>query len=142
VFSKEDKANCTLCHLPPVYTDTLFHNVGIGFDRPMPDLGRGKFLADRAQQSGTPDPTAVSFNGAFKTPTLRSITETAPYFHDGRAQTLEEAVDLMLSGGIANPNMDEKLKPRMLTAEERNQLLAFLRSLTPEPRPFERPQLP
>src|SRR5215831_17883534 len=41
VFSDSDKANCTLCHLPPLFTDTLFHNVGIGFDKPMPDLGRG-----------------------------------------------------------------------------------------------------
>src|SRR5262245_30372436 len=46
VFSDTDKANCTLCHVPPLFTDTLFHNVGIGFDKPMPDLGRGKTLAD------------------------------------------------------------------------------------------------
>jgi cytochrome c peroxidase len=142
IFSDSDKANCTLCHLPPLYTDTLFHNTGVGYDKPMPDLGRGKFLSDRAQAAGTTDPTAAPLNGAFKTPTLRSITETAPYFHDGRAATLEEAVDLMLAGGIANPNRDEKLQARMLTPEERTQLLAFLRSLTPESTPFERPTLP
>jgi cytochrome c peroxidase len=142
VFSDSEKANCTLCHLPPLYTDTLFHNVGVGYDKPQPDLGRGKFLADRAQQTGNPDPTAASMNGAFKTPTLRSVTESGPYFHDGRSQTLEEAVDFMLAGGIANPNMDEKLKARKLTPEERTQLLAFLRSLTPESTPFERPVLP
>src|SRR5262249_34756878 len=53
VFSDSDKANCTLCHLPPLLTDTLFHNVGIGFDKPMPDLGRGKILADAAAKNGT-----------------------------------------------------------------------------------------
>jgi cytochrome c peroxidase len=136
VFSNSDKANCTLCHLPPLYTDTLFHNVGIGMDKPMPDMGRGKILADAK------DPDAESMMGAFKTPTLRSITETAPYFHDGRAKTLDDAVDLMLKGGIKNPHLDEKLKPRMISKEERAQLMAFLKSLTPESKPFEKPQVP
>jgi cytochrome c peroxidase len=142
VFSDSEKANCTLCHLPPLYTDALFHNVGVGYDKPMPDPGRGKTLADRATAAGTTDPTAAAMNGAFKTPTIRSITETGPYFHDGRSQTLEEAIDFMLAGGIANPNRDEKLQARTLTPEERTQLLAFLRSLTPESTPFERPALP
>ncbi len=142
VFSNTDKANCTLCHLPPLYSDTLFHNVGIGFDKPMPDQGRGKILADLAQQKGTTDENAKAMMGAFKTPTLRSITETAPYFHDGRSKTLEEAVDLVLGGGIKNPNLDAKLMPKKLQAEERTQLIAFLKSLTPEQKPFERPQLP
>src|SRR3989442_125255 len=142
VFSDSDKANCTLCHLPPQYTDTLFHNVGIGFDKPMPDLGRGKILGDAAEKAGKKDPDADTMKGAFKTPTLRSITETAPYFHDGRAAKLEDAVDLMLKGGIKNPNLDEKLKPKMLKAEERLQLIAFLKSLTPEQKPFEKPQVP
>jgi cytochrome c peroxidase len=142
VFSDSEKANCTLCHLPPQYTDALYHNVGVGYDKPQPDLGRGGFLATRAQQAGTTDPTAASMNGAFKTPTMRSISETAPYFHDGRFQTLEEAVDFMLAGGIANPNRDEKLQPRTITPEERTQLLAFMRSLSPASRPFQRPTLP
>ena len=142
VFSDSDKANCTLCHLPPLYTDTLFHNVGIGFDKPMPDLGRGKILGDAAEKNGTKDPAADTMKGAFKTPTLRSITENAPYFHDGREKTLEDAVDLMLKGGIKNTNLDEKLKARTLKADERNQLLAFLKSLTPEAKPFEKPQIP
>jgi cytochrome c peroxidase len=142
VFSDSDKANCTLCHLPPLYTDTLFHNVGVGYDKPMPDLGRGKILGDAAEKAGTKDPNAETMQGAFKTPTLRSVTETAPYFHDGRSKTLEEAVDFMLGGGIKNPRLDEKLQPRKISAEERTQLLAFLRSLTPEPVPFQRPQVP
>jgi cytochrome c peroxidase len=142
VFSHTDKANCTLCHLPPLYTDALFHNVGVGFDKPTPDLGRGKILADAATKAGTTDDKAKTMNGAFKTPTMRSIAESGPYFHDGRAATLEQAVDFMLKGGIANPGLDEKLKPRKISAAERTQLLAFLKSLSPEPKPFERPQLP
>ncbi|PYS48371.1 MAG: cytochrome-c peroxidase, partial [Acidobacteria bacterium] len=92
----------------------------------------------------TTDPEAQKRMGAFKTPTVRSITDTAPYFHDGRTNTLEEAVDFMLKGGIRNrnPNIDEKLKPKMLRPEERQQLIAFLKSLTPEPKPFERPKVP
>jgi cytochrome c peroxidase len=142
VFSQSDKANCTLCHLPPLYTDTLFHNVGVGYDKPMPDLGRGRILADAAKQKGTTDPEADKLAGAFKTPTLRSVTETGPYFHDGSAGTLEQALDFMLKGGIKNPNLDEKLQARKITGEERKQLLAFLTALTPEKKPFERPKLP
>jgi cytochrome c peroxidase len=142
VFSDSEKANCTLCHLPPLYTDTLFHNVGVGYDKPMPDLGRGKILDDAAEKAGTKDPNSEAMQGAFKTPTLRSVTETGPYFHNGSAKTLEDAVDFMLKGGIKNPHLDEKLQPRMISSEERGQLMAFLRSLTPEPMPFEKPQLP
>jgi cytochrome c peroxidase len=142
VFSDTDKANCTLCHLPPLFTETLFHNVGVGYDKPMPDLGRGKTLVDAAQKAGTTDPNAEAMQGAFKTPTLRSITETAPYFHDGRAKTLDEAVDFMLKRGIKNPHLDEKLKAKTLSKEERAQLMAFLKSLTPEPKPFDKPQVP
>jgi cytochrome c peroxidase len=142
VFSDSDKANCTLCHLPPLYTDTLFHNVGVGYDKPMPDLGRGKILGDAAEKAGVKNPEAETLQGAFKTPTLRSVTESAPYFHDGRAKTLDEAVDFMLMGGIKNAHLDEKLKPRMISKDERAQLIAFLNSLTPAPKLFEKPQIP
>lgn len=138
VFSLEDKANCTLCHTPTLYTDVLYHNIGVGFDQPEPDLGRGAFLA---RQDPVP-PDAASFNGAFKTPTLRNITETAPYFHDGSAESLEEAVDYVLSGGHANEWLDEKLMPREITDQEKAQLLIFLQSLTSEGGTFQRPVLP
>jgi cytochrome c peroxidase len=141
VFS--EVAKCTLCHLPPVYSDTLFHNVGIGFDKENPDLGRGKHVADTAAKAGRPaPPEAETLKGAFKTPSLRGVALTAPYFHDGRAKTLEEAVDLMLKGGIPNPHLDEKLKAWPVTAKQREQLLAFLKSITPEPKPYSRPSLP
>jgi cytochrome c peroxidase len=142
VFSDSEKANCTLCHLPPLFTDTLFHNVGVGYDKPMPDLGRGKILADAAEKAGTKDATADTMQGAFKTPTLRSVTENAPYFHDGRAKTLDDAVDFMLKGGTPNPHLDEKLKPKMISKEERGQLIAFIKSLTAEQMPFEKPKVP
>lgn len=141
VFS--EAARCTLCHLPPLYSDTLFHNVGIGFDGEKPDLGRGKHLADTAAKANQPPPPeAETLKGAFKTPSLRGVALSGPYFHDGRAATPEEAVDAMLKGGIPNPNLDEKLKPAEITPKQREQLLAFLKSLTPENKPYRRPTLP
>jgi len=141
VFS--EVARCTLCHLPPLYSDTLFHNVGIGFDGSTPDLGRGKHLADTAAKAGqTAPPETEALKGAFKTPSLRGAALSGPYFHDGRSATLEEAADLMLKGGIPNPNLDEKLKPATLTPRQREQLLAFLRSLTLDSAAYKRPTLP
>ncbi len=129
VFSGEI-ARCTNCHLPPLFTDTLFHNVGIGSESEKPDPGRGK---------PTNDP---KMNGAFKTPSLRGVARSAPYFHDGRADTLEQAVDLMLGGGIKNANLDDKLTPAKLTPKQRTRLLAFLKALTPDTKPYPRPALP
>ncbi len=61
---------------------------------------------------------------------MRSVTKTAPYFHDGSVATLDEAVRFMVAGGGAdNPDRDELLKPAMLTEEEILQLIAFIESL-------------
>jgi cytochrome c peroxidase len=141
VFSKV--AQCTLCHLPPVLSDGLFHNVGVGYDSDKPDLGRGKILADAAAKAGTPPPPeAGTLQGAFKTPSVRGVVLTWPYFHDGRIKALEEAVDQMLTGGIANPHLDEKLKPAKITAKQRSDLIAFLKALTPDHKAYKRPTLP
>jgi cytochrome c peroxidase len=141
VFSKV--AQCTLCHLPPVFSDTLFHNVGVGMTAEKPDLGRGKILADAAAKANTPaGPEVATLQGAFKTPSLRGVGLTHPYFHDGHAKTLEEAVDAMIKGGTPNPTLDEKLKPAKLTAKERADLLTFLKAITPEVKPYPRPTLP
>lgn len=127
-----NKAGCAACHAPPAFTDNGFHNVGIGFDKPEPDTGRGKITKDAKD------------DGKFKTPSLRSVTTHPPYFHDGRAETIEAAVDYMLRGGIRenNPNIDPALKPVNLTPAEREDLLAFIRALEAPHPPFERPTLP
>jgi len=141
VFSKV--AQCTLCHLPPVFSDGLFHNVGVGTAAEKPDLGRGKILADAAAKANQPAPAdAATLQSAFKTPTLRGAALSGPYFHDGSVKTLEEAVDKMIAGGTANAHLDEKLKPAKLSAKERGDLLAFLKSLTPDHKPYPRPTLP
>lgn len=112
------KAGCGTCHAGYLFTDLEFHNVGVGMDAAEPDTGR---LRATKEEKDT---------GAFKTPTLRGIGQSAPYFHDGRAATLEQAVDAMLAGGKANKYLDTKnLKKVDLTAKELKDLLAFLRSL-------------
>jgi cytochrome c peroxidase len=141
VFS--ETAKCTLCHLPPLFSDTLFHNVGIGMESEKPDLGRGKILADAAARaSQAPPPEAETLKGAFKTPSLRGVVLTGPYFHDGSAASLEAAVDGMLKGGRPNPQLDEKLKPATVSEQQRRQLFAFLKSLTPPNPKYPRPRLP
>lgn len=79
---------------------------------------------------------------AFKTPTLRSITETAPYMHDGVFKTLEEVVDFLNQGGGANPNLSPLMKPLGLSPEEKAEVMAFLKALTGERGKFEMPKLP
>ncbi|MGH9312603.1 MAG: cytochrome-c peroxidase [Vicinamibacterales bacterium] len=141
VFS--EVAKCTLCHLPPLFSDTLFHNVGIGFDKPNPDLGRGKNLIDTAAKNNQPVPAdAEKLTGAFKTPSLRGVALSGPYFHDGSAKTLEDAVDVILNGGVKNAHLDEKLQKWPVTPTQRTQLLGFLRALTPRNTKFDRPKLP
>jgi cytochrome c peroxidase len=127
-----NKAGCAACHAPPAYTDNGFHNTGIGFDKPEPDLGRGKIAKDE------------KLDGAFKTPTLRSVTKHPPYFHDGRSATIEEAVDYMLSGGIKDKNkhLDDRMKPVKLSPKEREDLLAFVKALEAPEEPYERPTIP
>ena len=69
--------------------------------------------------------------GKFRVPTLRNIAITAPYMHDGSIRTLDEVIDHYAAGGrAANPNLSTGLKPFTLTMEERQDLIAFLESLT------------
>ncbi|MBK8253054.1 MAG: c-type cytochrome [Polyangiaceae bacterium] len=126
------KAGCAACHAPPMFTNNDFHNVGIGFDKDVkePDLGRGKITNKKED------------NGKFKVPTLRNVGTHPPYFHDGRAATLDEAIDYMLSGGLPNENLDKQLKKITLTKAEREDLVAFIRSLESPAEPFKAPTLP
>ena len=142
VFS--EVTHCTLCHLPPLFSDTLFHNMGVGMDRRRPDLGRGEILTRAGLAAGTPEAreSVRKLTGAFKTASLRGLLLTAPYFHDGHAKAVEDAAALMMKGGIPNPHRDEKLKAWPVTPQQREQLLAFLKSLTPESKPYPRPELP
>lgn len=112
------KAECAKCHAGFNFTDEGYHNVGVGTDKPKPDLGRSKVTKADANK------------GAFKTPTLRNIAASAPYFHDGSAKTLEEVIEYYVRGGIKNPHLSADVKPLNLTAQEKADLVAFLKSLS------------
>ncbi len=122
-------ARCTLCHVGQLLTDQQFHNVGIGMADETPDVGRFKVTG------------LDKHRGAFKTPTLRDISQSAPYFHNGSVATLEEAVRLMLSGGHANPYLDPFLRPAEASDRDVADLLAFLETLDEECDPTQ-PTLP
>ncbi len=112
------KANCIACHVGPNFTDEKFHNSGVAW-RSEP-LDPGRFAV-------TGDPRDL---GAFKTPTLRQISRTAPYMHDGSIETLEDVVEFYDRGGKENPHLDPEIRPLGLTSREKRSLLTFLRSLT------------
>ena len=121
-------AFCNNCHLGPNLTDSLFHNIGIGWD---PET---KTFSDK----GRFDVTKVeSDTGAFKTPSLRDVSKRAPYMHDGSVETLEEAVKLYSKGGLPNPYLDRKIDRRFaeqldLTETQVRQLVAFMKALDGE----------
>jgi cytochrome c peroxidase len=80
--------------------------------------------------------------GAFKTPTLRDVARSAPYFHDGSVATLEEAVRLMANGGIPNQYLDSaNLQKRDLSDADINDIVEFLGALT-ERTTLREPQIP
>ena len=113
------KGNCTSCHVGPTLSDEQFHNTGIAWrDGTMRDEGRFAVSGQPVDQ------------GAFKTPTLREIARTAPYMHDGSVTTLEEVVDFYDAGGRPNPTIDPEIHPLHLLVEEKQALVAFLKSLS------------
>jgi cytochrome c peroxidase len=121
---------CTNCHDGLLLTDQQYHNVGIGMDQKEPDVGR--FTVTKNPQD----------TGAFKTPTLRDISESAPYFHDGSTATLEEAVDIMVAGGKPNQYLDKKnLEAHKILPDQREDLLNFLRALNVDCK-LSKPPLP
>jgi cytochrome c peroxidase len=121
------KAQCSVCHPPPLYTDHQYHRLGL---IKVADEGRGR--VEPAKQ------------GAFKTPTLRGATMRSAYFHDASIESLDAAIDWHLAGGTghgADPSIVD-LKAITLTPQERAQLGAFVRALTDAMVPDQKPRLP
>jgi cytochrome c peroxidase len=114
------KAKCDQCHEGVNFTTNEYHNLGVGMDKPGPDEGR--FIVTKKPED----------YGSFKTPTLRDVARTAPYMHDGSIRTLDDVVELYDRGGIANKNLDEKMKPLHLTRDEKAELVEFLKALNGE----------
>jgi len=125
-----EKGNCSACHVGANLADEKFHNLGIGMDKAEPDLGR--FVV-------TKDPKDT---GAFKTPTIRNVALTAPYMHDGSVATLEEVVEIYDKGGHPNPHLSDKMRPLKLTAEDKADLVEFMKACTGPTPTVETSRLP
>jgi cytochrome c peroxidase len=113
-----EKVGCTACHVGANFTDEKYHNLGVGMDAKEPDLGRYEISKEEKDK------------GAFKTPTVRNVALTGPYMHDGSQKTLEEVVEWYDKGGHPNQWLDEKVKPLKLTAQEKTDLVEFMKALS------------
>ena len=100
------KARCANCHSGDTYSDSGFHNLGVGATKegelPLNEFGRFTRL-----QTGHKD---LAYVGAFKTPGLRGLLQTAPYMHTGEDRTLEQVIEFYDRGGNANPYLSEKMR--------------------------------
>ena len=131
------KGQCAVCHAPPMFSSAMgvpggvYYNVGIGTagkaDEEV-DIGRAKVSGQDADWA------------AFKVPSLRNVSKSAPYFHDGSVATLAEAVKLMATGGIDNKNKTPLMADRGLTDDELAAIVTFLGAL--ECGELKQPELP
>lgn len=124
------KASCAICHDGFNFSNSDFHNIGVGSKAKEPSLGRFGQTKDEKHR------------GAFKTPTLRNLKHTAPYMHDGSEPTLEAVIDYYDRGGEANAHLDGRIKPLKLTAAEKKDLVAFMDALNGDPAAVKFPKMP
>ena len=149
------QARCNKCHAltdtqrdVTVFTDNDFHNIGIGIIRH--NVVALSLEAEQLIKSGDTsaiDRAAIQTDmsalgrflitkeekdiASFKTPDIRNVLVTAPYFHDGSQETLWDVIDHYNKGdGLQNPYLDEDIQPLSLTENDIDDLVAFLASLT------------
>lgn len=120
-------AACVACHGGWRFTDDKFHDIGTTTS----DLGRGREAK-----------TDVLMQYAFKTPTLLSVAGRSPYMHNGSSATLEEVIQHYQRGGIDRPSRSPLMIPLSLTDQDRQDLVAFMHTLTGEPEGDQAPDLP
>ena len=121
------KALCSSCHEGWNFTNDGFQDIGL----PSKDVGRGEFM-----------PNVVKMQHAFKTPGLREIARRSPFMHDGSLATLEAVVEHYDRGGVDRPSRSDLMKPLGLTAQEKSDLVAFMKTLTSNLSPTAVPVLP
>ena len=118
----EDK--CASCHIPPLFTDNSFHNIGLDTIFPQRDLnvlkGRARITQDSLDL------------GKFKTPSLRNLKFTVPYMHDGRFATLGDALNHYQKGIAPSLTLDSVLLDFSIDHAEKKFLIAFLNTLNDE----------
>ena len=143
------KAGCITCHNGPMLLDTKSHNTGVpeNFDVFMDPLRHTAFVTytswmgvqnymDLKRDPGTHVQTHKadgSDMGGFMTPSLRELTHTAPYMHNGMIKTLADVVAFYNKGGGPDSNKDPLIKPLGLSSKEQGDLVAFLQSLSGAP---------
>jgi len=140
------KARCAFCHKGFDFTDYDFHNIGVPSSPHVEDFGPFYFLKSKTPLDDDAGRYGVTHReedlGAFKTPTLRNITETAPYMHNGVFKTLREVMEFYNHGGVRNANLDMEMKPLNLSTLEIQDLLDFMETLKGEMPVVEKPELP
>lgn len=158
------KAGCVRCHSGPNFSDDDFHVIGLKIDTALSphadatETGRAAnqaLICDPATAGGDfkasghfSDDPATKRDGDFcsakipagmwRTKSLRQVAETAPYFHDGQAATLDDVIEFYDRGGDAEGSYlggPKEIQPLHLSADEKNELKEFLKTLTGEPVP-------
>jgi cytochrome c peroxidase len=151
------KGGCAGCHSGAFFSDNAFHNLGVPQVGPhlaadegrLPTIARlqastnlftsaGAFSDVRSSTRLDALQAADGLRGAFRTATLRNVALTAPYMHTGMFATLEDVIDFYDKGGGTSDFVGTKspaMRPLGLTAGEKADLVAFLRSLTGQPVP-------
>ncbi len=148
------KAGCVNCHLIgeefALFTDHGFHNTGVGYARSMARTPARREVLLAPGTAIEIDTTAIAASSApvpndlgryevtldpddrwrYKTPSLRNLTHTAPYMHDGSLPDLHAVVAFYNRGGVPNELLDPLIKPLGLNTDESDALVAFMRSLT------------
>ena len=123
IFKDNNKGRCSICHAGFNFTDEKYHNLGVGAQDP--DW--------KTKHAGRMDHTKKPEDlGKYKTPTLRSISATGPYMHDGSEATLEAVVEFYVKGGNKNENLDPEMKELTLTDQEKKDLVEFMKALSGE----------
>jgi cytochrome c peroxidase len=128
-----NQGNCSNCHLTPFFLDDQFHNIGLR--DPATDPGRENVTGNHGDR------------GMFKTPSLRNVGLRARLMHTGQFTDLHQVVDFYNRGGDFSDNLDGQIFPLLLTRQQRDDLVEFLRNALTDPRvaaeqaPFDRPRL-
>lgn len=138
------KAGCIQCHNGSMFTDNEAHNLGVPHNPKIISEVK-RHITMRAQMSflGVPnyhnlkkDPGHFTVTkkykdfGSFLTPSLREVSRTSPYMHNGMLPTLKAVVDFYNEGGGAHKNKSKRLKPLGLSAGDKDALVAFLKTLS------------
>ncbi len=112
------KQHCNSCHTEPLFSNYQFANNGLPLDKNLNDYGKGAITKQSKDSL------------LFKIPSLRNLSYTYPYMHDGRFNKLSQVINHYTNGIVQYPNLSKELKnPIQLTPNEKVDLVAFLLTL-------------